>query len=318
MKHILVFIHGITLETIPVDHTEAYEVLLGNMELAQPGLVKSFSDMIFVEYGHEVPGGAALRPDQKIGKAQAFSHQSFKIENVKQIKDFNNKTRKDWSWIFPLRGLFKSVRELFVVGIADAMYYGSEDGEAAIRRAVYGQVLHRLHQYEDYDVTLHVISHSLGCTVAFDFLYGLFAPKENWKGKKPDFSKDKIFGRKYMKWRKKREAGELHFGSLNTMASQLPVTLLRKQKVVDLLSAGMKLDATSIGIDGDRLQWKVYYDIDDMLAYPTRNIFLHDKAIMDIQVDTADLPHNAHTNYWYNKDVAKECAELIWSSVGKE
>jgi hypothetical protein len=70
-----------------------------------------------------------------------------------------------------VRGALNTIRESLVLyGLGDAIYYCSTDGEAAVRRAVYGTVLAEIRPYEGDNVYLHVISHSLGATVAFDFL----------------------------------------------------------------------------------------------------------------------------------------------------
>jgi len=52
-----------------------------------------------------------------------------------------------------------------------------------------------------------------------------------------------------------------------------------------------------------------------MLSYPTRNLFEPNDAIMDIQVDTADLPHTAHKKYWTNKKVIQEAASLLAANL---
>ena len=80
--------------------------------------------------------------------------------------------------------------------------------------------------------------------------------------------------------------------------------------------AGSKLDPSAIGItSGDKTRWKIFYDIDDILSFPTRNLFDNNDGIMDIQVDTADRPDRAHDRYWENDRVIDEVAELLVSTI---
>jgi hypothetical protein len=70
-----------------------------------------------------------------------------------------------------VREVLNTIRESLVLpGLGDAIYYCSTDGEAAVRRAVYGKVLAKIRPYEGASVYLHVVGHSLGATVSFDFL----------------------------------------------------------------------------------------------------------------------------------------------------
>jgi len=43
----------------------------------------------------------------------------------------------------------------------------------------------------------------------------------------------------------------------------------------------------------------------------TGRLYAPSDAVMDIQVDCADDPGNAHTKYWQNKTVIREVAEMI-------
>jgi hypothetical protein len=99
-------------------------------------------------------------------------------------------------------------------------------------------------------------------------------------------------------WRAKAASGALTLGSFVATASQLPVFLLRKQGLVERLAGGQQLDPAVIGVHGRHEQWLLFYDVDDLLGYPTRHLYAPRTGIREIQVDSSDLFHDAHTRYW--------------------
>ena len=317
-KNIVIFIHGMVTTRVPTDHTARYNGFFQRLAQHTPNLGSAFDDQIKVEWGHELLGPQPpLRDDQRIMGAENRVYDHVNYRDVKATSGPNNQVINDWSWLFFLRGIFRSIKEeTLIFGLADVSYYGSADGEKAVREAIYGQVLDKLANHEQDDVHLHVVAASLGCAVAFDFLYGLFAPASNWAAGVPDFAADPSHGPAFMHWRTKRENGGLHLASMCSMASQIPLLLLRKQQVVNTLHAGQVLDPNVVGMSpGDPTKWKIFYDIDDILAFPTRNLFGDHSAIMDIQVDTADRPDTAHDRYWVNHRVIGETADLLTANL---
>ena len=104
--------------------------------------------------------------------------------------------------------------------------------------------------------------------------------------------------------------------SMVTMASQIPLLLLRRQTVVDHYYNDQKLDPRDIGIPLDGpVRWKIFYDVDDLLALATRNIYISSTAIQDIQVRTGSTPAEAYTRYFKNRRVVDETASLIASTL---
>jgi hypothetical protein len=197
--------------------------------------------------------------------------------------------------------------------LADAVYYASDEGERAVRRAVYGQVLEKLRALRaERDVRLHVIAHSLGVTVAHDFLYGLFG-----KVGEPDFlaQTDRAEDRAdYDLWRTKAQKGELQVASLVTMASQLPIFALRKNALLRQLAEGGTLDPSVIGIDpSGPVRWLVTYDVDDVLGFATRELYGNPACIRQVQVDAGDTPIAGHVGYWEQQQVIEQAARLIAS-----
>jgi hypothetical protein len=222
-RHVLILVHGMITSPDPVDHQSLYHGFLDRLILEQPRLAGRLDKHIFVEWGHQTVAGTSLRADEKLTSAESFLAGLVDYGGLRNRFHPNNKLLSDWSLLFPIRGVLGSVREsLLLFGLGDAIYYCSSDGEAGVRRAVYGQVLAQLRPYEDETVHLHLVGHSLGATVAYDFLYGLFAPLSNLGDRRPDFAEDPDYGNEYLRWREKKENGSLHLGSLTSMASTPP------------------------------------------------------------------------------------------------
>jgi hypothetical protein len=100
------------------------------------------------------------------------------------------------------------------------------------------------------------------------------------------------------------------------MASTLPILLLRSQSVVNKFHQQQRLDPQVVGVDpGSGVRWKSFYDIDDVLSFPIREIFNPNDGIVDVQVDTGDRPDTAHTGYWGESRVIREVASLLLSTM---
>lgn len=313
-KQVLILVHGTITSPEPEDHEYLHR---GFLDRAEPRLAGALEPRIFVEWGHQNISNTNLRDDVRLTGAQAFLTQMVDYRRLRNQFHPNNKLISDWSFLFPVRGVLNTIRESLVLhGLGDAIYYCSADGEAAVRRAVCGKVLAEIRPYEGDNVYLHVIGHSLGATVAFDFLYGLFARSSNLGDRRPDLADDPDYGDECMRWRGKLENGSLHLGSMASMASNLPILLLRSQTVVERFYHQQKLDPQVVGVDpGAGVRWKSFYDIDDVLAFPIREIFSPNDGIVDVQVDTGDRPDTAHTNYWGESKVIREVASLLVSTA---
>jgi hypothetical protein len=310
----VIFIHGMTTEFKPPEPiAKFYKPMWESLVSKIPGFKSPQWQPIFVKWGNVFPGDSRpFRQDQKLSLAE----QRTTLLASKNINPMPGSGRWDFGWPI-LRQHLEPLRFRVLRGLSDAMYYCSHDGERHVRKAVYGQVLERLSPLlrAGLSVRLHVIAHSLGNVVAHDFLYGIFNTR-----KRPDFACDKVSNkahrRTYLDLRKlaKGPQPRVTFGSFSSMASPMPFFVVRKQKIVNLLAEGKGLDAAQIGIDigRDDLQWKIFYDKDDILGFPTRNLYENaGGAIGDYHVSTGWLPLAAHMNYWKNKDVLRETAELL-------
>jgi hypothetical protein len=319
-KHVLILIHGITPEVTPRSHTDEYKQFWNALQKEQPALLAVIHTLVHVEWGNRVHE-TALRPDERLSDAERSTSELVKISHVHAHCNENNVAHPgplgDWNLIPGLRFLVRNLREdLVQFGLADAVYYASEDGERAVRAAVYGQVLHALRELrQEPEVMLHVVGHSLGVTVAHDFLYGLFGKPDEphflGQAARQEDSED------YLRWRQKARNNELLLGSFTSMASQLPLFALRKQSLVNMLAAGKLLDPSVIGVTPDgQTQWLIVYDVDDPLGFATRELYGDRPEVRQVQVDAGNTPIAAHTGYWKNKLVVKETARLIATRAG--
>jgi hypothetical protein len=319
--HVLVFIHGITPDSQPTPHSELYDAFWRGLQREEPSLTRAIGHIARIEWGNRLRPGAA-RPDERLSDAESQAARLEANENVRAHAGPNNLLHPgllgDWNVIPGLRALVRLLREeLLQFGLADAIYYASEDGERAVRNAVFGQVLAQLRPLLAADsVMLHVVAHSLGVTVAHDFLYGLFGKPEI-----PDYLDQAMSEQDrgdYAVWRERASRRQLRFGSFTSMASQLPLFALRKQALVDQLAAGGTLDPLAIGVEpSGQVQWLIVYDLDDALGFATRELYGNRPELRQVQVDAGDTPVNAHLNYWKSELVIRETAKLMAARIGR-
>jgi len=91
---------------------------------------------------------------------------------------------------------------------------------------------------------------------------------------------------------------------------------MRVPKLVEAFyrDPGYGIDPADIGIapgPEDQAKWQLFYDIDDPLAFCTRNLYQPNRAIREVQVDCGDSILTTHSNYWSNRTVIAETAALI-------
>lgn len=311
--NVLVFIHGITPQERPRAHESLYESFWHALLISRPELDHVITEVVHVEWGNHL--GEASRPDTRLSEAQRRISDLVRYDRVRSHANELNQVHPgplgDWNLVLGLRPMLRLIRqELVQFGLADAIYYASAEGECAVRVAIYGQVLEALRPHRDAaDVRVHIVAHSLGVTVSHDFLFGLFG-----KTTEPDFLKQATKQEDrddYSHWRKKASDGSLRLGSFVSMASQLPMFVLRKQALVDRLAAGDTLDPSIIGLTGDEVRWLILYDVDDVLGFATRELYGNAPMIRQIQVDSGDTPICAHTDYWKNMQTIEEVATLL-------
>jgi hypothetical protein len=311
--NVLVFIHGITPEERPSSHQEIYEGFWAGLRRERPSLGSAIVKVCGVEWGNTFVG-SPNGPDTLLSEAERVAGSLVQFDNVKKHQGPNNVLYGgllgDWG-IPGARLVTRPIREQLVqFGLADAVYYASEEGEVDVRRAVYGQILACLRDFKSAtDVRLHVVAHSLGVTVAHDFLYGLFTSDDPHY---LDQAASVLDREDFKAWKEKVPRGELRLGSFTAMASQLPLFVMRKRELVQKLSKGETLDPRVIGVGKDaRVRWLIVYDIDDVLGFATRELYGNAASIRQVQVDPGDNPIKAHTGYWSDRHTIRETAALI-------
>ncbi|MET0591187.1 MAG: hypothetical protein ABW133_00705 [Polyangiaceae bacterium] len=332
--NLVILIHGMTPLPGPMTQDACYDALWTALTDLRPELGRRIAGPpIKVEWGHERPGEPApVRADHQLTLAEQFILDRVGYANVERVSDPGNRLQTDIGIPGVHWALGKIRESVILFGLADVVYYCSRDGETRVRQQVYEQVLSRLQPYVDKGpVRLHLFAHSLGVAIAHDFLYGLFNRDPDYC---PGFVKEKQGSseeaeQRFLRWRKKAQAGELSLGGFAAAASQLPLLLMRSQKIVTTFydakrasNAGQKpigVDPRDIGIaQSARPQWTIFYDTDDLLGFPSRGLYtLPDgsahPAIVDCQVNTGWEPMSAHLRYWQHTKVIEETARLFAS-----
>lgn len=316
--NLAVFIHGMIPDKNPSDTTVEFRTFWSDLCAFKPELQSLFpaDQVVFVAWGQQPESAASrLRPDQKLTKAEQNVSELVQYDNVKQRPSENNVLMtglfgRDYG-MPGLRGILVNLREEIVqFGLADVIYYCSTDGEAQVRKVVYGDVLNALRKFQDAEeVRLHVVGHSLGVTVSHDFLFGLFRA-----GHESDYLQqaEKDHQEQYRFWRKRAEEGTLKVGSFTSMASQLPLFVMRKHAMIDIFqSPEGRLNLDDIGIVEPGVRWQIFYDVDDILGFASRDLYNDPEGhIRQVQVNTG-FKDDAHTDYTKNSDVIKSTAELM-------
>jgi hypothetical protein len=286
------------------------------------GIDGKLRNFIGVEWGHELVETPVdqLRNDQQLMKAQNFLDDTIGYNQLKKYKQESGVSDENQQviWDFPpglLRPIIIPLRQQIITrGMGDVVYYTSRAGECQIRRAVYHQVLSQLAPFlPEPDVRFHLIGQSLGVTICHDFLYGLFS-----RGEKSGYIRDEQYQNQedkdqFIEWFKKASPGDntLNLGSFTSTASQIPLFLMRKQELVTQLAKGEQIDAAGIGVeDSGRIQWQLFFDVDDILGFATRRLYNCQQAIREIQVNSGS-GIDAHTGYWQNRTVIQETSALL-------
>lgn len=341
-KNILILCHGMTLAKEVKNHDELYKTFSKTIFSQVSGLRSRFEKPCLIEYGHKTEDklSKALKNHEKLLDAEIHIEKKISHKIVSEAL-----TTANIPLPFPVniagdgsKRVLRFIRDdLFTHGLTDALYYASSDGESAIRNAIYTKVLDSLKEFKnDKDIRLHVVAHSLGATVMFDFLYGLFAPVENYCKNKdnnvpcdheecqPDFYLENIdtdlkeYAELYKEFRKqaKIENSErnLSLASFSIFGGQLPFFFMRKQALVDKFAntEDNLLDASVIGMpDNGPVVWKIFYDANDPLGYPVKGLFKENTAIQEFHVNSSWKFWKSHDAYWDNKVVVKEIAKLL-------
>lgn len=306
IANIVVVLHGIT--PLP----DAEDIFYGNTDEAKfvRDLTRSLLDsnsvdeIIPIQWGHPNPN----KPNQANAEFLMAAQNNI-LEKVKYRFNgfFDN--------INLYRRTLKTIQETIIqLGVSDLVYYCGFEGEKVIRCYVYKEILQAVEKYRDCEqIRLHLIGHSLGVTLTHDFLYGLF-------GEQPDFCLNNPGSEACKLLAAWQGNPKLVLGSFAGMASQLPILVMRRQKLVDIFKGNGTLNPAQIGITEEKVKWKIFYDADDILGFKTKGLYKPNNNIDEIQVDnwplhiTGTFPFIeinkywqplvlAHTGYWRNRTV---------------
>lgn len=307
-KHVLVLIHGITPEKAPRPRGQ-YAPLIEAVAHAQLPIEQPICQVC---WGVPNDDGSIDSGDQYLTPAEAF------VGSLVADKALKDVERAGVDWGIPgLRGGIREAREGVVqYGLSDAIYYASPEGEKLVRDSVFNQVFRKLEQSLDGVMHLHLVAHSLGVTIAHDFLYALFG------GHDPHYPTREQGGQIDLedenqklqdKWRAAAQSGHLKLGSFVSYASQLPLFVMRKQALVKQLAQRERLDPRVIGIDPtrERAQWAIFYDSDELLGFATRALYQDTPAIVDINVNSGVDPYHAHVGYWKKPAIIQQTIALL-------
>lgn len=266
--------------------------------------------------------------DVKIYLAQKFVAAQLAPERLRENTDGNNillsdgecdsaaetlpeRNAQPW-WRLLVQPLRQS---LLLQGWGDLVYYAGIEGQMAVQLAVYSQAVEILAKYrskvekdlrkqeQTIKVRLHIIGYGLGGAIAYDFLQGLFSSKTSIAS---DIllAEDREILEGYQFWRQAAGLGRIELGSIVSMASPLPILMMRSPQIIDTFAKGETLLSAQIGIPNNikEIIWKNFYNFDDLQAFPIRPLFGDRAAIQDIQVEG---------NFWANEAINQQVAELL-------
>jgi len=328
-KHVLALLHGMIPNQEPLDHSESYAKILKRLRDSSDAIDQAFpaNQVVQVEYCHRASPNQT-RDDQLLQPAQSFIFDRVGHKGLEHVLDPEQNGLSPGEQIEellsgPARLFTDPIKErLLLLGMSDAVFYASQQGEDAVRATIYKQILEALEPIAaSTDSThIHIIAHSLGATVAFDFLFGLFAPDAAFPQGGPSFLNNPAVPEStkklYKTWRERAAAKKLQLGSFSTAAGQLPILLQRSVAVIQLFAKGNLLEPHNIGIPPQHTspKWRNFFDRDDVLGFPCRPLFTRTPAFEEYQVNAGTFLE-AHQNILSTAKVLKLISQLIESNL---
>ncbi|MDZ4876967.1 MAG: hypothetical protein CLLPBCKN_006402 [Chroococcidiopsis cubana SAG 39.79] len=201
----------------------------------------------------------------------------------------------------------KYVRDFMTFFLGDVIAYVSEDVNF-IRRRVWQDIWKSLQQPLSQGASYSIIAHSLGCAVAFDYVFNLWEQNELFIPKSepiiepvPEPTSEE-FGRLQQQCR-----------HLFTMGSPIGLFLMRKGT---LWMQEYPFTQLKNPVRGDGRIWLNFWDSEDPIAYPLGKLFNRNKEnekceLVDVPVNTGFFMIDSHTRYWQNYQVAQRIMEVL-------
>jgi len=293
-REIPVFLHGVTPGEAPASHEEQYTGLLESVSgaLAERGKGPWDAAPVFLEWGWE-DGGRNRGPDAVLARTERLIRRSVEAG-------------EDPVWdptLHPARLLNAALRRAFVHGFADLFYYGSADGESALREHLFGELSRALvTARETGEVSVTLFAHSTGTLIAHDLLWHLAGRPEPH----PAVSSLRALHRE----------GRLRVRRLYTLGSPLAPLMCRSSSLMARLESGRKLELADLALGPeDSLpgpRWLNFWDREDVISYPLAWAYAAPSgraAVEDRHVDLGDTFPAVHGRYWFDGRVASAIAE---------
>lgn len=206
---------------------------------------------------------------------------------------------------------FLGLRDFIFHSLADSVGYQITSSTPPSDRDIYDKVhacfaagLHRLAQRAGRNAPLCIISHSLGTTIASNYVWDLQA------GRRLKLVEDNPL-----------EQGET-LALFYTLGSQIAFWSLRYNDFGKaVLVPSPKLSTHYPGLEGE---WLNFYDRDDLLGYPIKTINddYKNKVTADIEVNAGNIAKSwnplSHNEYWRDDEVTKRIARSLartWQQI---
>ena len=305
VQEIVFYIHGVSSDADGGEHPQQYQTLHDGIRGHMTGNDWP-DDFKGAEWGWQFDGG-----ESKSHRALATAQLSLSTE-VLELLD-----RQSDFTLNPTRAVVNGLREIMLFGFADIFFYVSEDGKRAIRRTISDQLLEfiKLKSSPDSQLSLTLIGHSAGSTMAFDFLYYLFSQRSGHEflaSSEENATLEGLDALKQLVHEKK-----LRLRRLVTMGAPISMTAFRSDALVEIFARGERLRPVDYGLEStlnglpdlEGPRWINIWDKDDPISFPIAPI-MNSPLAQDVYVDVSDFVSDAHTVYWESPRVHRTIASM--------
>jgi pimeloyl-ACP methyl ester carboxylesterase len=311
MREILIFVHGVSSDTLGRRHDQEYDALYNGVASASSASSPwRTAEMCRIEWGWNYDGLRTPKNEQLLTLAQTNLGERL----LKVVDDTYDPT------INPGRFVVNGFRPLMLYGFSDMFYYVSTDGKAAVRAAL-GEQIARFVEAGQGDprepLSLTLIGHSAGSVIALDFCYFLFAKEHR------DFGQGNMSGRggeQLTHLRALAQEGRLRIRRLITIGSPICMLACRADAVVEILAGGGRIDPAVYGLTQNPIffgplklrgpRWMNIWDKDDPIAFPVEPLVDNRlQAVSDLYINVSSNIAEAHNLYWANHDVHGQIAK---------
>ncbi len=310
MKHFLIFVNGMTPNFDSHDWKAEYLQFWQGVLKERPSLGATLdeSSLVFVQWGHPKSS------DETGIKSELQKAQKYIWESQAKPKSWFTRTL---DWISSGLGYSQKAKlNHFLTGLGDVLWANTSRGKKYIRMD-FLEAMMEAGIVANEPTQLHLISHSYGVTLCFDFIRDLFS-NESIDEEERGGEMTGDYKRYWESLRRAVGASQLKLGSFAGMASQLPMSITRHPRMLTSLANRSRIDLQCMGLATDETKTKVkfFYDPEDLLGFQSAPLFSESIALKDIRVNTGLLPIKAHNGYWFNSTVHKEYAQLLDENLG--